>query len=311
MPELPEVETIRRGLKEFILEKKITKIEVFCDKSFHGQPKLAESQTIKSIRRFGKALVLDLGNNHSLMIHLRMTGQLIYDGDRLVSSAGPTPKRYAAGHPSENFLAELPNKQTRVVLKFLNGTLYFNDQRKFGFIKVLSTTEVEKDSFIQKLAKEPWAMTSDELYDKLQRHKNSLIKATILDQSIICGLGNIYADESLFTAKIHPKRRSGTITREETEKLLQAAREVMTKSIESGGSTMATYVKADGTKGDYLEKFAQVFHKEGQPCPRCNTEIIKIRVAGRGTHLCPHCQTAPANTVTSTPRNSDKKAKND
>ena len=311
MPELPEVETIRRGLKEFILEKKITKIEVFCDKSFHGQPKLAENQTIKSIRRFGKALVLDLDNNHSLMIHLRMTGQLIYDGDRLVSSAGPTPKRYAAGHPSENFLAELPNKQTRVVLKFSNGTLYFNDQRKFGFIKVLPTTEVEKDSFIQKLAKEPWAMTSDELYDKLQRHKNSLIKATILDQSIICGLGNIYADESLFAAKIHPKRRSGTITREETEKLLQAAREVMTKSIESGGSTMATYVKADGTKGDYLEKFAQVFHKEGQPCPRCNTEIIKIRVAGRGTHLCPHCQTAPANTVTSTPRNSDKKAKND
>ena len=311
MPELPEVETIRRGLKEFILEKKITKIEVFCDKSFHGQPKLAENQTIKSIRRFGKALVLDLDNNHSLMIHLRMTGQLIYDGDRLVSSAGPTPKRYAAGHPSENFLAELPNKQTRVVLKFSNGTLYFKDQRKFGFIKVLPTTEVEKDSFIQKLAKEPWAMTSDELYDKLQRHKNSLIKATILDQSIICGLGNIYADESLFAAKIHPKRRSGTITREETEKLLQAAREVMTKSIESGGSTMATYVKADGTKGDYLEKFAQVFHKEGQPCPRCNTEIIKIRVAGRGTHLCPHCQTAPANTVTSTPRNSDKKAKND
>lgn len=290
MPELPEVETIRRGLKEFILEKKITKIEVFCDKSFHGQPKLAENQTIKSIRRFGKALVLDLDNNHSLMIHLRMTGQLIYDGDRLVSSAGPTPKRYAAGHPSENFLAELPNKQTRVVLKFLNGTLYFNDQRKFGFIKVLPTTEVEKDSFIQKLAKEPWAMTSDELYDKLQMHKNSHIKATILDQSIICGLGNIYADESLFAAKIHPKRRSGTITREETEKLLQAAREVMTKSIESGGSTMATYVKADGTKGDYLEKFAQVFHREGQPCPRCNTEIIKIRVAGRGTHLCPHCQ---------------------
>ena len=311
MPELPEVETIRRGLKEFILEKKITKIEVFCDKSFHGQPRLAENQTIKSIRRFGKALVLDLGNNHSLMIHLRMTGQLIYDGDRPISSAGPAPKRYAAGHPSENFLAELPNKQTRVVLKFLNGTLYFNDQRKFGFIKVLPTTEVKKDSFIQKLAKEPWAMASDELYDKLQRHKNSLIKATILDQSIICGLGNIYADESLFAAKIHPKRRSGTITREETEKLLQAAREVMTKSIESGGSTMATYVKADGTKGDYLEKFAQVFHKEGQPCPRCNTEIIKIRVAGRGTHLCPHCQTAPANTVTSTPRNSDKKAKND
>ena len=287
MPELPEVETIRRGLSQFIIKKKLVKTTILCEKSFIGAP---ITGAVKGIRRFGKALVIDLDDQNSLMIHLRMTGQLIYDGDRLVSSAGPTPKRYAAGHPSENFLAELPNKQTRVVLKFSNGTLYFHDQRKFGFIKVLPTTEVEKDSFIQKLAKEPWAMTSDELYDKLQRHKNSLIKATILDQSIICGLGNIYADESLFAAKIHPKRRSGTITREETEKLLQAAREVMTKSIESGGSTMATYVKADGTKGDYLEKFAQVFHREGQPCPRCNTEIIKIRVAGRGTHLCPHCQ---------------------
>ena len=280
MPELPEVETIRRGLKDFLLHKKITKIEVFCDKSFQGKPNQAENHIITNLRRFGKALILDLDNDTSLMIHLRMTGQLIYDGK----------ERYAAGHPSENFVANLPNKQTRVLLEFDDGTLYFNDQRKFGFIKAIKTKDVENDPFIKKLAKEPWAMTVDEFYDKLQKHKNSCIKATILDQTIICGLGNIYADESLFAANIHPERRSGSITREETEKLLQAACDVMDKSIESGGSTMATYVKADGTRGDYLDKFAQVFHKEGTPCPRCHTEIIKIRVAGRGTHLCPHCQ---------------------
>ena len=125
---------------------------------------------------------------------------------------------------------------------------------------------------------------------EFSKHKNSCIKATILDQSIICGLGNIYADESLFAANIHPERRCGTITREETTALLKAACDVMEKSIESGGSTMATYVKADGTKGDYLEKFAQVFHKEGQPCPKCQTKITKTKVAGRGTHICPHCQ---------------------
>ena len=282
MPELPEVETIRRGLKDFILHKKITKIEVFCDKSFQGQPGQAENHAIKEIRRFGKALILDLDNDTSLMIHLRMTGQLIYDGAR--------KERYAAGHPSDNFTAELPNKQTRVLIKFTDGTLYFNDQRKFGFIKIIRTTEVVSDPFIKKLAKEPWVMTIDEFYDKLQKHKNSCIKATILDQTTICGLGNIYADESLFAAGIHPERRSGSITREEAAKLLQATCDVMDKSIESGGSTMATYVKADGTKGDYLEKFAQVFHREGQPCPKCSTEIIKIRVAGRGTHLCPRCQ---------------------
>ena len=134
-------------------------------------------------------------------------------------------------------------------------------------------------------------MSPDELYDKLQRHKNSLIKATILDQTIITGLGNIYADEALFASGIHPERRSGTLTREETAKLLQSARDVMDKSIASGGSTMATYVKADGTKGDYLELFAQVFHRQGLPCPRCGTTIQKIKVAGRGTHICPHCQT--------------------
>lgn len=282
MPELPEVETVRRGLQDFILNKKIKKVEVLCDKSFQGQPNLAENQTIKNIRRFGKALILDLDNDISLMIHLRMTGQLIYDGDET--------DRYAAGHPSENFTAALPNKQTRVIVKFAGGTLYFNDQRKFGFFKTIKTTEVENDTFIQKLAKEPWAMTADELYEKFQKHKNSLIKAIILDQSIICGLGNIYADESLFAANIHPERRAGTITKIETEALLKSARKIMNAAIDSGGSTMATYVKADGTKGDYLEKFAQVFHREGQSCLKCGTTIIKTRVAGRGTHICPHCQ---------------------
>lgn len=277
MPELPEVETIKRGLSQFIIKKKLVQTTILCDKSFIGAPTIGK---VKALRRFGKALIIDLDNNKSLMIHLRMTGQLIYDGK----------ERYAAGHPSDNFTAQLPNKQTRVILEFDSGTLYFNDQRKFGFIKVLPTEEVEHDSFVKKLAKEPWSMTSAELYDKLQQHKNSCIKATLLDQMIICGLGNIYADESLFAAKIHPARKSGSVTKKEAALLLAAARDVMDKSIASGGSTMATYVKADGTKGDYLEKFAQVFRNEGKPCPRCGTKIIKTKVAGRGTHLCPKCQ---------------------
>ncbi len=292
MPELPEIETIKRGLNGFIKDAKIKKITVFCEKSFLGNPKIAENQTVNNLRRFGKALVLDLTNHKSLMIHLRMTGQLIFDGAKKLASAGPNvvEKRYAAGHPSENFIAALPNKQTRVELEFENGTLYFNDQRKFGFIKLLETAEIENDSFIKKLAKEPWAMTAEEFYEKLQKHKNSAIKAVILDQSIICGLGNIYADESLFAAKIHPERKSGSLSKIDAENLLEAAKNVMEKSIASGGSTMATYVKADGTRGDYLELFAQVFHREGKPCPCCGEKIIKTRVAGRGTHLCPNCQ---------------------
>ena len=277
MPELPEVETIRRGLKDFIINKKIEKIDILCEKSFIGSPVLG---TVKNIRRFGKALILDLDNGYSLMIHLRMTGQLIYDGK----------ERYAAGHPSDNFTDNLPNKQTRVILKFAGGTLYFNDQRKFGFIKTIKTSEIENDAFIKKLAKEPWQMSSDEFYEKLQKHKNSPIKAVILDQTIICGLGNIYADESLFMSKIHPATKAGALTKKEASTLLDMAAKAMDTAIDSGGSTMKDYVKADGTKGDYLDKFAQIFNRTGKPCLVCGTKIEKIRVAGRGTHICPNCQ---------------------
>ena len=290
MPELPEVETIKRGLIKFIKHQNLQATDILCAKSFIGEP---AQGIVEDVRRFGKALVIDLNTGQSLMIHLRMTGQLIYDSnDKTANHNSPVESgnRFAAGHPSDNFTSSLPNKQTRVVLHFKNGTLYFNDQRKFGFIKTLPTAAVEQDSFIKKLAKEPWTMSPDEFYDKLQRHKNSLIKATILDQTIITGLGNIYADEALFASGIHPERKSGTITKQEATKLLQSARDVMDKSIASGGSTMATYVKADGTKGDYLELFAQVFHRQGQPCPRCGATIQKIKVAGRGTHICPHCQ---------------------
>ncbi len=280
MPELPEVETIKRGLTKFCLKKKIVQVEILCEKSFIGPKELVEGQEIVGFRRFGKALIIDLKNSVSLMIHLRMTGQLIWDGE----------ERYAAGHPSENFVAELPNKQTRVVLKMNGGTLYFNDQRKFGFIKVVPTAEVLEDKFIKSLAKEPWEMPKEEFYEKLQRHKNAPIKAVILDQKIICGLGNIYADEALFDSKIHPKTLAGNLSKKQAAGLIESAKKVMEASINSGGSTMATYVKADGTRGDYLEKFAQVFRNEGKPCPRCGAEIVKIRVAGRGTYVCENCQ---------------------
>lgn len=280
MPELPEVETIRRGLESFIKNAKITKVKVLCDKSFIGPKELIEKQTIKNIRRKGKALLLDLENGITMMIHLRMTGQLIFRGD----------ESFAGGHPTDSFFAELPDKQTRVIFELENGTLFFNDQRKFGFVKVLETAEVENDKFIKALAKEPWDITFDEFKKNLMHHKSAPIKATILDQKIIAGLGNIYADEALYYAKIHPKHATGTLTDADIKNILEGAKTVMQASIDSGGSTMKTYVKADGTKGDYLRLFAKVFRREGEPCERCGTEIIKIRVAGRGTHICPKCQ---------------------
>ena len=277
---MPEVETIRRGLESFIKNAKITKVKVLCDKSFIGPKELIEKQTIKNIRRKGKALLLDLENGITMMIHLRMTGQLIFRGD----------ESFAGGHPTDSFFTELPDKQTRVIFELENGTLFFNDQRKFGFVKVLETAEVENDKFIKALAKEPWDITFDEFKKNLMHHKSAPIKAVILDQKVIAGLGNIYADEALYYAKIHPKRATGTLTDADIKNILEGAKTVMQASIDSGGSTMKTYVKADGTKGDYLRLFAKVFRREGEPCERCGTEIIKIRVAGRGTHICPKCQ---------------------
>ena len=285
MPELPEVETIKRGLSKFCLHQKIKKVRVLCEKSFIGPCEVVVGHEIVGFRRFGKALIVDLSDGVSLMIHLRMTGQLIYDGEA----------RYAAGHPSESFVDKLPNKQTRVVFELTDGTLYFNDQRKFGFVKALPTEEVEADKFIASLAPEPWKTRPEDLYKVFQRRSGSPVKAVILDQKVIAGIGNIYADEALYYAGVHPRRLCGSLSLSETAKIIKGACKVMDASIESGGSTMATYVRADGTRGDYLEKFAQVFRKEGAPCPKCGNEIIKIRIAGRGTHICPCCQKESVN----------------
>ena len=301
MPELPEVETVKRGLKPLILNKKIVQVRVAEPKCFLGEATEVEGAKVVGLRRRGKALLIDLDNGRTVMVHLRMTGQLIWrKGDLLDGRVSPEIDRvgtealraeqFAAGHPSKNFTAALPNKQTRVTLVFGDGAVFFNDQRKFGFMKVLPTEAVEREKFIAELGKEPWEMTTEELYAGCQRHGRAPIKAVLLDQKVIAGLGNIYADETLFYAKVHPETRAGDLTRAEVEQILAGARATMQAAIDSGGSTMATYVRPDGTTGDYLEKFAQVFRREGKACPRCGTEIVKLRVAGRGTHICPKCQ---------------------
>lgn len=301
MPELPEVETVKRGLKPLILNKKIVQVRVAEPKCFLGEVTEVEGAKVVGLRRRGKALLIDLDNWRTVMVHLRMTGQLIWrKGDLLDGRVSPEidcvgtevlrAEQFAAGHPSKNFTAALPNKQTRVTLVFGDGAVFFNDQRKFGFMKVLPTEAVEREKFIAELGKEPWEMTTEELYAGCQRHGRAPIKAVLLDQKVIAGLGNIYADETLFYAKVHPETRAGDLTRAEVEQILAGARTTMQAAIDLGGSTMATYVRPDGTTGDYLEKFAQVFRREGKACPRCGTEIVKLRVAGRGTHICPKCQ---------------------
>ena len=281
MPELPEVETIRRGLEKRILNKKIIQVKVLEKKSFIGEAEEVLGRKIEKLGRRGKALIIELSKGESFLIHLRMTGQLIYIGR----------ERFAGGHPNESFVEELPNKQTRVIIEFSDGAkLFFNDQRKFGFIKVVKTEKIEEEAFIRKLGKEPWEITVEEFYEKLKRHKNSAIKAVILDQEVIAGLGNIYADEALYFSGIRPTRKAGEISKLEAKRLILGAKTVMERSLEAGGSTIKNYVKADGTRGNYLDLFAKVYGRGGEKCEKCGGEIKKIKVGGRGTHYCEECQ---------------------
>ena len=289
MPELPEVEVIRSGLSELIAKKTIEKVNVLNDKSFQASTSsidvFVNNSTILSVKRRAKILLIELSSGYSLVIHLKMTGQLLFRDNQNKS------KNFAGGHPSDSFLSVLPDNHTRVELIFTDSTtLFFNDMRKFGWIKLLPTTELKEEKFIAKLGPEPLiGNPTPEYLKRMSRHPKSLVKAALLNQEIVAGIGNIYADEALWGAMIHPKTRVENLSEKQLEDILNAAIEVMSFSINKGGSTDRNYLNAKGEKGSYLT-FANVFRKEGKPCPRCGHVIEKIRVAGRGTHICSNCQ---------------------
>jgi formamidopyrimidine-DNA glycosylase len=287
VPELPEVETVRRGLFELIVGKTVKSIASDTPKSFPNAQKDVVSfligAAITDIRRRAKVLIIDLNNDYSLLIHLKMTGQLVFVGD----------VRFGAGHPSDSLVNALPDTSTRVTFVFEDGSqLYFNDQRKFGWVRLMPRIEIPNIDFMKRVGPEPLEadFTAKEFAERFKRRAKTNIKAAILDQSVIAGVGNIYADESLWGAKIHPQRLVSSIKPKEFEKLYTELRAVMSLAIEKGGSSNHTYVNAEGKKGSYMD-FARVFRREGLPCPRCGTTIEKLRVAGRGTHICPFCQT--------------------
>lgn len=288
MPELPEVETVRRGLFELIIGKVLADASYDNPKSFPNTESDVKlflvGASVIVIRRRAKVLMIDLSSNYSLVIHLKMTGQLVFVDKEV---------RFGAGHPNDSLVNVLPDRSTRVTLEFSDGSqLFFNDQRKFGWVRLIPTLEIPNLSFMQKVGPEPLEadFTAAQFAERFKRRARTTIKAAILDQSVVAGVGNIYADESLWGAKIHPKRLVGTITPAEFKKLYTELRAVMNLAIAKGGSSNRNYVNAEGKRGSYMD-FARVFRREGLPCSRCGTTIEKLRVAGRGTHICPHCQT--------------------
>ena len=286
MPELPEVETVRRGLDELIVGKQIMAVDCLCEKSLPiataDVNKIIVGATVLVVRRRAKMLLIDLSGDYTLLIHLKMTGQMVYRGEA----------NWGAGHPNDSFLGNLPDRSTRVIIRLSgDNTLFFNDQRKFGWIKLYPTAKIDDLPSMRKLGPEP--LIGDpwpEFIRRVRRHPRLSIKATILDQTTIAGVGNIYADESLWLAKIHPMTKVEQLSDDDLKRLLDGIKKSMTDSLAAGGSTARNYVKADGTRGDYLDKFAAVYNRANQPCLRCGHDIVKIRVAGRGTHYCPNCQ---------------------
>lgn len=289
MPELPEVETVKIGLQQLLPGLTIKSVTSDTDKSFPNAPTDVDTfmigAKVQAVRRRAKVLLIDLSTQYSLVIHLKMTGQMVF-----VQSQGG---RFGAGHPNDSLVGQLPDRSTRVIISFANsaGTLYFNDQRKFGWVRLMPTVEVENLDFFKKVGPEPLSdnFTAADLSTRLDRRKNTSIKAALLDQTVIAGVGNIYADESLWGAKIHPATLVKNVSAAQRKKLFTELQYVLRLAIEKGGSTDKHYVNAEGKKGSYLS-FARVFRRENLPCPRCGTIIQKSRVAGRGTHTCPHCQ---------------------
>lgn len=288
MPELPEVETVRRGLSGLIVGRVIASAVVRnSPKSFPNNPgdvaQFLIGAEIIAVRRRAKVLMIDLATEYTIVIHLKMTGQLVYRGEQV----------FGAGHPNDSLIGELPDRSTRVVVEFTDSSfLYFNDQRKFGWMKLFPTLEVPNIDFMQRVGPEPLedTFTSTEFIPRIRHRNGTTIKAAILDQTVLAGVGNIYADESLWGAKIHPATRVRDVGDEQLTELLKEIKYVMNLSIEKGGSTDRNYVNAEGKRGSYID-FARVFRREGLACPRHPDQMIeKIRVAGRGTHICPVCQ---------------------
>ena len=278
MPELPEVETIRAGLERRVSGSRIVKAELLwpgCVATPTPDEFVAEiaGRTIERAGRRGKFLVLDLDRGAALTVHLRMTGRL-----RI---------------PSQD---EIRSSHLRAALTLDRGDeLWFEDQRKFGRL-YLTRNESELAALLAKLGPEPLeaAFTRNALAELLARRRAQL-KPLLLNQSFIAGLGNIYVDETLFRARLHPLRRSDTLTEAETSALHEAIVYALQQGIANRGTTLSDYRDASGASGANRERL-QVFRREGMPCPRCGAPIEKIRVAQRGTHLCSTCQSPPPTT---------------
>ncbi|KKQ98222.1 MAG: Formamidopyrimidine-DNA glycosylase [Candidatus Woesebacteria bacterium GW2011_GWB1_39_12] len=285
MPELPEVETIRLQLEKYLKGHKIENVQVNVPKIFSGNPKDLVGAKIKDVRRFAKVLSIDLSNGFSIVIHIKLTGQLIYRGPNLPHSA-----QGSAGL-SKKVVGGIPGPHTHVIFKLdKGGFLYYNDVRRFGWIKVIKTDEVEKTGFIGKLGPEPFKDLTLNIFESVLSKTSRAVKVVLMDQAKIGGVGNIYANDALWLAGVNPSKQAKKLRNEEIKSLYDAIHKVLKDGLKYGGASELAFVTPDGKEGEYQEH-TLVYGHEGEPCDRCHkSKIQKYFLSGRGTYFCPNCQ---------------------
>lgn len=304
MPELPEVTVIVNQLNKKLRGLVLESIESDWPKKFEwngfsiGDLKGAK---VVGVERRGKVVVVNLLNakrlttnakesvKHSalsvklsILIHLKLTGQLIYQDAKT---------RIAGGHPIPPLNLPVPNKTTRVIFGFINGGhLYFNDMRKFGWVKIVSSVKDQVSRAIgTELGPDALEIKYGDFRDRLKKKPNSRIKKLLMDQNFVAGIGNIYSDEALWRAKIHPQRSAASLTESEIKALFAGVGDSLKLAIEKGGSSASAFVDSGGERGLYLT-FAKAYHMTGRPCARCKTPIVRKKMDGRSAHFCPNCQ---------------------
>ena len=259
MPELPEVETIVRGLAPRLAGRRILAAEFRCPRLLRGAPQRIVGKTIHRVRRHGKFIVIDFSDSSaSLGIHLGMTGKLLMDGE--------------------------PGVHSHAIITLDRGVLVYDDIRQFGRIEL-------SDQFaarMERLGPDPLALGSDAFVARL-RARRAMVKPLLLNQNFLRGMGNIYTDEALYRAGVHPRALGSRLSRDRAARLHAAIVEVLLESIASGGSSVSDYVDSEGRRGSFQLRH-RVYGKEGEPCPVCSTAIRRILVGQRGTHFCPKCQ---------------------
>jgi formamidopyrimidine-DNA glycosylase len=292
MPELPEVETIKRELDKVLRNKIISGVEILWPKTISPTTEIKFKEIvigkkIISLERRAKMLFIHLNKNISLAIHLKMTGQLIYVPSQKSGQTKPN-KIITGGHPTHDI--QTPGRHTRLIFSLKDGSkLYFNDLRKFGWVRILD--EKLKKYINTEIGLEPLSgdFTLVNFKNILKKYQNRTVKQILLDQKLIAGIGNIYADESAFLAKVLPMRKVKTLAEKEINALHKNIIAVLKLSIQKKGTSSKNYLRSNGQKGGFVP-FLMVYDRKGEKCKRCGTLILKTKHAGRGTHYCPRCQ---------------------